>query len=329
MSKKLLPVFKPRFVRLLVLAALLAIGIFCVEHNFIAKGNIRQLAISMTVPGIMLAGAVPLLIAGEIDMASGAEAALGATIFAELLSNVHGMPWTVALLVALAAGAVMGFINYLIVNKLGFMSFIATVGMMNIWGGIANIWTRSNNIDVNNASLNAIGKGVLFGRLPYLFIFMVVVIIVYGWMLHSTVFGRGIYTIGGNRECARLAGVNIDRTQLVLFINSAMISVLAGVVWVAYKRMSSAGNIIGSGANYDALTAAILGGVAFAGGSGGMAGAFAAVVMVCVFYNGLTILGLPTYLSVPMQGLLLIIALILDYLVTGRSRKLRIKIKRN
>ena len=184
-------------------------------------------------------------------------------------------------------------------------------------------------LDVNNASLNAIGKGVLFGRLPYLFIFMVVVIIVYGWMLHSTVFGRGIYTIGGNRECARLAGVNIDRTQLVLFINSAMISVLAGVVWVAYKRMSSAGNIIGSGANYDALTAAILGGVAFAGGSGGMAGAFAAVVMVCVFYNGLTILGLPTYLSVPMQGLLLIIALILDYLVTGRSRKLRIKIKRN
>ena len=168
-----------------------------------------------------------------------------------------------------------------------------------------------------------------FPLLPYLFIFMVVVIIVYGWMLHSTVFGRGIYTIGGNRECARLAGVNIDRTQLVLFINSAMISVLAGVVWVAYKRMSSAGNIIGSGANYDALTAAILGGVAFAGGSGGMAGAFAAVVMVCVFYNGLTILGLPTYLSVPMQGLLLIIALILDYLVTGRGRKFRIKIKRN
>ena len=60
MSKKLLPVFKPRFVRLLVLAALLAIGIFCVEHNFIAKGNIRQLAISMTGPVIMLAGAVAL-----------------------------------------------------------------------------------------------------------------------------------------------------------------------------------------------------------------------------------------------------------------------------
>lgn len=89
--------------------------------------------------------------------------------------------------------------------------------------------------------------------------------------------------------------------------------------------MSSAGNIISSGANYDALTAAILGGVAFMGGSGGMAGAFAAVMMVCVFYNGLTILGLPTYLSVPMQGLLLIVALIMDYLVTKRSRRLSVK----
>lgn len=318
-------ILKIRFIRLLILTVLLALGIYCIEHNFIAKGNLRQLAISMTVPGLMLAGAVPLLIAGEMDMAAGAEAALGATIFTKLLVSWHDMPWGIALLIALAAGALMGLVNYLLVNKLRFMSFIATVGMMNVWGGIANTWTRSNNIDVNNASLTALGRGVVLGRLPYLFLIMLVVVTVYGWMLRSTVFGRNIYTIGGNRDCARLAGVNIDKTQMILFINSGMISVLAGVAWVAYKKMSSAGNIISSGANYDALTAAILGGVAFMGGSGGMAGAFAAVMMVCVFYNGLTILGLPTYLSVPMQGLLLIVALIMDYLVTKRSRRLSVK----
>lgn len=320
-------VLRIRFVRLLILTIMLAFGIYCIEHGFIAKGNLRQLAISMTVPGLMLAGTVPLLISGEIDMAAGAEAALGATIFAKLMSHWCDMPWGIALLIALTAGALMGFINYLLVNKLKFMSFIATVGMMSIWGGAANMWTRSNNIDLNNASFIALGRGTVLGRLPYLFLIMLVVVIIYGWMLRGTVFGRVIYTIGGNRECARLAGVNIDNTQLILFINSGVISVLAGVAWVAYKKMSSAGNIISSGANYDALTAAILGGVAFMGGSGGMAGAFVAVMMVCVFYNGLTILGLPTYLSVPMQGFLLIIALIMDYFATKHSHRLSVKKK--
>lgn len=191
------------------------------------------------------------------------------------------------------------------------------------------MWTRSNNIDLNNASFIALGRGMVLGRLPYLFLIMLIVVIIYGWMLRSTVFGRNIYTIGGNRECARLAGVNIDKTQMILFINSGVISVLAGVAWVAYKKMSSAGNIISSGANYDALTAAILGGIAFWGGSGSMAGAFMAVVMVCVFYNGLTILGLPTYLSVPMQGLLLIIALIIDYCATKRSHRMSVNNRKN
>jgi len=322
MGKKLI---HSKFFGLLLFTVVLALLIFLLEDKFISKGNVRQIFISMTVPGIMLAGVAPLLICGGIDLAAGAQAALGSMIFAQILKNFSSIPWGIALIVALLAGVVFGLINVFLVNKMNFMAFIATIGMSSVYSGIATMWTRTNNVEINRQSFLALGKIALVEWVPLLFIFMVVIIAIYGYILSNTPFGRSVYMVGGNPYAARLSGLKPNKVRAVLFINSSVMSVLAGIVWAAYKKMASPTNLVTAAPNFAALTASILGGVSFMGGSGGMAGGFAALLLLNVFTSGLNMVGLPTYVSTTLQGLILIVALIMDNVSATRKRRALLK----
>ncbi len=311
-----------KFFGLLMFTIVLAFVIFLIQDKFVSRGNFRQLFITMTIPGIMLVSVAPLLISGGIDLAAAAEAALGSMVFAQLLTFFPALPWGVALILALLAGVVFGLINVFLVNKMHFMSFIATIGMSSVYSGFATMWTRTNNVQINRASFLSLGKAaILWDWVPLLFILMIVLVVIYGYILSNTPFGRSIYMVGGNPYAARLSGLKPKKVQAVLFINSSVMAVLSGIIWSAYKKMASPTALVLNMPNFAALTATILGGVSFFGGSGGMAGAFAALLLVNVFTSGLNMLGLPSYISIALQGLILIAALILDNVTTNRQRK--------
>lgn len=314
-----------KFFGLLLFTVILAVLVFLIEDKFMSKGNIRQILITMCVPGIMLVSVGPLLMSGQIDLAAGAEAALGSMIFAQVLKNFPAVPWGVGLVVALAAGVVFGLIHVFLVNKLNFMSFIATIGTASVFSGLATMWTRTNDVTISNQKFTVLGKIAIVDWVPLLFVFMVVLVAIYGYILSNTPFGRSVYMVGGNPYAARLSGLKPHKVRAILLINSSVMAVLAGIVWSAQKKMASPTNLVTSGSNFAALTAVILGGVSFMGGSGGLAGGFAALLLLKVFESGLFMVGLPTFVSTALQGLVLIVALILDNVSSSRQRRALLK----
>jgi ribose/xylose/arabinose/galactoside ABC-type transport system permease subunit len=318
---------------LAVIVVVLGIIIYMINSNFLTGGNMRgSIFLPMVVPGIMLVAVGPLLIGGGIDLASAAQASFASVIFARLLEGGQTMPWLVAALITLACGAGFGLINVFLTNVLNFMPFIATIGMSSIYIGVGSWWTLMNNVAINNAGFNSIGSIAYFSKtVPLLFIFMLLLVAVYSYMLSSTRYGRSVYMCGGNQAAARLAGLNPKKNRATLFINSGVISALAGVTYSAQFKLGNPRSIFDAAPNFSALTALILSGTSFLGGSGGVSAGVIALLLVTVFDNGLTILALKTaiagqprygtYVNTVLKGLILIIALMLDYVRTSRAQR--------
>jgi ribose transport system permease protein len=150
---------------------------------------------------------------------------------------------------------------------------------------------------------------------------MVVLLVIYGVILSYTGFGRRIYITGGNAYAGRLAGIKPERITSILFINNGVLASLVGVLFASRMHMSSYTSVVGS--DLDAITAIILGGVSFTGGSGRMAGVFLGIMLITSFNNGLIQSGLNSYFQVVAKGLLLVFALILNYYrMKARTRSL-------
>ena len=318
---------------LAVIVVVLSVAIYFINSNFLSVGNLRgSIFVPLVVPGILLVAVGPLLIGGGIDLSTAAQAAFASVLFAKLLDGFSGMPWLVALLITLLCGVCFGLINIFLTNVLNFMPFIATIGMSSIYLGVSSWWTLKNNVPINNTTFNSLGGLAYFNRMvPLLFIFMIVLVAIYSYMLSNTRFGRSVYMCGGNPVAARLAGMNPVKVRSALFINSGVISALAGLAWASQLKMGHPEMLVTAAPNFVALTAIILGGTSFGGGSGGVAAGIIALLMVTVFDNGLTILaqatavkGQPlygTYVNTVLKGLLLIVALMIDYMRTTRAKR--------
>jgi ribose transport system permease protein len=245
---------------------------------------------------------------------------MGGVIIAFLLKT--GMPWVPALLITLVLGGCIGLINAFFVNVLNFMSFISTLALMTVFSGLGLVFTNAQNIAVSNQSFWALGSTNVFGIIPLPFFIMLVLYIIYGFILTSTKFGRRIYMTGGNRNAARLAGINPKKIHLILFVNNSAIACLAGSLMTARMHMASPSAVMGS--ELDGITGAVLGGIAFMGGGGGMGGAFIGLMLLNTFTNGLVVIGLGSYWQIVAKGLLLIFALVLDFVrERGRIRALK------
>ncbi|MDR0490002.1 MAG: ABC transporter permease [Oscillospiraceae bacterium] len=306
---------------------------FFISKMFLASGNLKGgIFVPMVVPGVMIVAAVPLLIGGSIDLSTAQQAAFASVVFAKLLIGFPNIPWPIMVVVTLLCGVIFGLINIFLTNVLNFMPFIATIGMSSVYLGVASAWTVMNNVGINNDGFSSLASIAYFDKtVPLLFIFMVVLILVYAYILSNTRFGRSVYMIGGNQTAARLAGLNPKKIRAALFINSGVISALAGLVWAAQMKMGHPKNIVDNQTYFTSLTAVILGGAAFHGGSGGVAAGAIALLMVTVFDNGLTMLaqvtavnGQPLYgahVNTVLKGLILIAALMLDYVKSSRAQR--------
>lgn len=288
------------------------------NKGFLGLPNLRSLMTNMSTTGIICVGITLLLISGEIDLSAGAEAAMGG-IFVVLLIQA-GVPWPIALILTIIGGMIMGGVLALLVNKIGLLAFISSISMISVYNGFARILTHSQNIAIDQkyASYYTLGSGILFNVFPIPFVIMVVLMIVYGFILYATNFGRSIYMCGGNRIAARLCGINRKRITTILFLNNGAIAALTGALVAA--RMHNASPIAVQSGATDAITAAVLGGVSFAGGVGSMWGCFVGVTLITFFNSGLTASGLQAYWQIVVQGLLLLAALTVDFF-NERSRQ--------
>jgi ribose transport system permease protein len=216
---------------------------------------------------------------------------------------------------ALSVGAFSGFFISVIVNKLKINSFIVTLGMLSVLRGFTYLISEGSNIFINSDAIIFLGQGYV-GKVPFSVILMLIIVIIGAFFLRFTVLGRQIYAIGGNERAARLAGIQVDSVRMIVFMIIGVLASFAGIV--AAGTLGSAEMTAGTGLELDVIAAVIIGGASLKGGKGYVVGSLVGAAIMGVLRNGFILLGLQYEAQVISIGLVIILAVVMDSLRSGK-----------
>ena len=317
-ESRFLAIIQKRFVMMSILFIVLLVAFAFLSGGVSLKTrNLVNILNSMALSAFLTEGVALLMISGRLDLSTGANGTLCGLFLAFVLRA--GMPLLPAILITLCIGVVIGILNAILVNEVQMAPFIATLATSLIATGFVYLIANKKTIDIVNTTIKAYGKHMIFGYIPVSALLAFSLMAIIGIILHKTQFGRQIYIVGGNPQAAMLAGVNPKKMSYILFAVCGFFSSIAGITFVA--RMQSA-NMQGlSAQRFQGITAAVLGGISFGGGSGGMGSAFVGLLVLTTFSTGMTVMGVSPYWQNVASGLLLIFALTLDYLQKQQALK--------
>jgi ribose transport system permease protein len=307
-----------------LLILLVTILIFSyIAPNFLTLGNFRLMLRQMSFVTISAIGLMFVMVGGGIDLSVGSQIILTNIVLSLMISNTYGygIDPLIAIPVCIALGTFLGMTNGVLSNILKVHPLIITLGTAFIYKGIGYIIAGGRNIDGLPDSFRVYGQGYL-GPIPVPIIIMIFVIIIGAYFLHSTNFGSRVYAMGGNQEAARLVGINIKQKKVVVFAICGFASGITAVVLLS--RVFNGQVTTGAGIEFDALTAALLGGVSFAGGEGTIFGLVTGVMIIAVLNNGMQLFGLPDFYQNIIKGALLLAAVGYDQYQKNRRAKERV-----
>jgi ribose transport system permease protein len=273
---------------------------------FLNFDNFVNILSSLAVTGILAAGSTILLIGGQFDLSVGSGVGWVALMFA-LFNPLVGTP--VAVLIAIAAGLIIGLLNGFLVTVVGVNALITTLGTLAIFRGLIVAIGQGKSIPINGFDW-AIYRPFL--NIPLPVIVLVLVIAAVWILLRGTVFGRSIYAIGANPSAARLVGIGNRRTLFIGFLISGACVVLAGLTNAS--QLGATSGVTGTGLELAAVTAVILGGTSLAGGIGSVGGTVLGLLIVAILGNGMTLMNINSSWQQAATGALLIIAVSFDRL---------------
>lgn len=310
---------------IIALAVLTAVFSFF-NKNYFSSRNLINIFVACSLMGFVAIGETKLIIANLIDLSAGSVAAF-AGVFCAVLMQMGVNPF-LALLLGVASGCFVGLLNAVLINYLKLQPFIATLAMMSIVRGFAYIICKGRAVPITNKTFISFGTWRMFGIIPLPVIVLIIAFLIFGYILKNTFFGRSIYVMGGNSYAARLSGLNPEMITLKLYLITGGLSALAGALLAA--RMNSGQPTASVGLEFDAVTAAILGGAAFTGGVGTILGTFIGMLILQSFNTGLIMLNVQIFWQNVAQGCLLVVALAFDYFrKKDRTKKLLEESKRS
>lgn len=317
--------------------------------KFLTWQNImNSLAQAIVVVGLLAVGQTVVIVAGALDISVGSVASVGSVVAASALVGVgtfgflgvwFGGNVVVAVLAGIGAGMMCGLINGLIVSRLRVNPTIATLGTLAAFAGLAFLlapdgkpigvvtkpaftWLASGRF-LTGLPVPPLNNSAWTG-IPVLTVILIIVTILVHVLMTYTQFGRAIYAIGGNPTAARLAGINLGRVRVLMYMLSGGIAGLAGVLLTS--RTTSGNPVNGTGLELQAITAVFLGGAATSGGKGTIFGTFLAVILVGVLNNGMNLLGFNTFVQRVALGLLLVAAVAISQWRLARAERARTRV---
>ena len=298
--------------KLVLMSAIVVVFIIftSINKNFFSWVNIVNLLVAASLVGLVAIGHTYLIIAGQNDLSPGSLAALSGVAASIFVTN-WGLSLWLALPLVILVGVAVGFFNAWMVNTIKLEAFIATLVTQSIVRGFAYIICGGKPISISDPTFISIGKLRLFD-IPLAVWVTIVCIVIFGFILAKTKFGRSVYAIGGNKDAARLAGLNPQRIILLLYVMMGALCAIGGVIFAA--RMNSGQPAANVNLEFDAITAVILGGVSFSGGVGSMGGTVLGIILIQAFNTGLIMVNVPTFWQYVARGALLLFALTSDYL---------------
>lgn len=300
--------------RILALGALVALLIFfsAISEPFRTTDNYISILVATAVNGVLAMGVTFVIISGGIDLSVGTMMTFCSVILGLVVTNA-GMPLWLGIPAALAAGALAGAVNGVLITKARIPPFIATLGMLNVTRGLAQILSDVKPIYFEgNPEFYDIFMGKPLLGIPDVVLIMFGAAIVASFVLTRTVLGRYTFALGSSEEATRLSGVNVDAWKIAVYAVSGLFAGLGGILIAA--RMTSAQPAVGMGYELDAIAAAVIGGTSLRGGEGSIVGTIIGAFVISTLTIGLSIVGVPDQWKLVVTGLVVIGAVWLDIL---------------
>jgi rhamnose transport system substrate-binding protein/rhamnose transport system permease protein len=296
---------------MLVLALVAEVALFgLIAPNFATLANFFEVTRLSVELGLLAVALTPVIVCGGIDLSVGSMVGLAAVVFGVAYRDWHLAP-VVAALCSLLAGSIGGALNAVLVARLNIPPLIVTLGTFSLYRGIAEgITHAAENYSGFPAGFLFVGQGYLWGVIPAQLPIFVLVFAAYVILLHRSVIGRALYTIGFAPAGARYAGIPVAKRVGLVYLLSGLVSSLAGVIYAAH--LGQARSDAGNGYELDAITAVVLGGTSVFGGRGTLWGTLLGLFSLSVLRNGLRLAALPSELAGVLTGTLLLATIALD-----------------
>ena len=288
--------------------------------NFASWINMDGLATSITTIGMLSCTMLFCLASGHFDLSVGSVVACAGVVTAVVMAATGSI--AIGVIAGLGLGAVVGLTNGIIIAKLKINALITTLATMQIVHGIALIIPDGKSVGIAKEEFFALGinrfpviEGVCSGiAIPILL--MILCFLVFGWTMQKTVFGRNTLALGGNEEAARLAGINVDRLKISIFVLQGLMGAFAGIVLAA--RLTSGQPNTAEGLELEVISACVLGGVSLSGGVGNMVAVVSGVLIMGAMQNAMSLCRVEPFWQYVARGGILLAAVLFDRLKQKR-----------
>ncbi|MCE0459744.1 ABC transporter permease [Curtobacterium flaccumfaciens] len=292
--------------------------------SFRTLDNGLVLLVNGTVIAFLALGQTFVLLTGGIDLSTGANVAMTGVIAAMFTQT--GLPWPIAAALAVAIGVVLGIINGVLVQYLRIPAFIVTFSTQGVALAIPLILTGANSVPVKDPGFSWLGQGLVAG-IPVPVLLLIVAAVVGALFLRLTRPGVHIYAMGGNKAAARLAGVNVARSTVLVYAISGFCGGMGGII--ATSRLMVGFPSTGTGNElFYSIAAAVVGGISLFGGVGTVLGAMIGAVLIAVVSNGMNVLNVQSYWQSLVIGLIILAGVSFDTYRRIRDSKSKTKNRR-
>ncbi len=283
--------------------------------RFLTVDNILNQGRLLTEVGLVALPMTFIIITGGIDLSVGAIFGLAAIVLGYTWQNL-GLPLEVAILVALAAGTLAGFINGLFIVRVKVPPLIMTLATLALFRGLAEGISQARSVRGYPEWFYQLGQGDFLGVPTQLWLLIIFTLIT-GIILARTSFGRSLYAMGNNEVAARFSGIPVDRYKLAIYTFSGFMAALAGYIFVS--RVSTTRSDMGSGLELDVIAAVVLGGTSIFGGTGSIAGTIIGVFLIQLLKNGLSLTGVTGDSTIVVIGVVLILSILINSFIQRRT----------
>jgi len=304
--------------RAAALGPFVALAVACVffatrSDRFLTGENLSLILQQVMVVGVIAIGQTLIILTAGVDLACGAIMALAGIVMTKLVAE-HGLPVPVAIAAGISVATLFGVVNGLLVSAIRLPPFIVTLGTLNIAFAITQLYSQAQTVTELPASMTMLGGTFRVGgtAVVYGVVVMLALYALTWYVLRATASGRHVYAVGNNPEAARLTGIATRHVLLGVYVAAGVLYGIAALLSVARTGVGDPN--AGQTENLDAITAVVLGGTSLFGGRGAVFGSLVGTLIVGVFRNGLTLMGVSSVYQILITGILVILAVGTDEL---------------
>jgi len=307
---------KVRFLGVIVFLVLLVAVFALVSPQFLTVGNGRTILFTAAILVVAVAAQTIVVLTGNLDLSVGSIMGFTAYIVYDLSAGNPALEASVVL-IALAIGAALGWINGFLVAVLEIPAIVATLGTLAVYRGATAVYADSGQVTSGMIPswVKSVSSGTILG-IPYFVLIAIAVVAIVGWILSNLPWGRRIYAYGSNPKAAEFFGLNPTRIVIGAYVAAGMIAAFAGLMLGG--QVGVIGSLLANGYEMQVLAAAVIGGVSIWGGSGSVVGAALGAVVLATINNGLVQLQVQEYYRLLIQGVTIVLAVGVDALVQRR-----------